>query len=198
MDQTEEPTETLPPTEVTPPTDTAIPGADSDTPEPTAIPTETPTRLPTVTVTPIGNLLPDPITSETPTLSPDAPIVLIYDTFTLLLQNRSNGSVNVSGISFVRLNQLGAPITFSVNDWDPVTRSGSYVMPSGGCYHVWLISQQFQEVPPQCSARFGWEAVGTNRQFWISSEPGATFEVRRGGDVLATCPTNAGQCSFTP
>lgn len=198
MDQTEEPTETLPPTEVTPPTDTAIPGADSDTPEPTSIPTETPTRLPTVTVTPIGNLLPDPITSETPTLSPDAPIVLIYDTFTLLLQNRSNGSVNVSGISFVRLNQLGAPITFSVNDWDPVTRSGSYVMPSGGCYHVWLISQQFQEVPPQCSARFGWEAVGTNRQFWISSEPGATFEVRRGGDVLATCPTNAGQCSFTP
>ncbi len=199
MDQTEDAT--------VPPSDTPLLPTDTPTLElpatetpvtPTDIPTETPVRPPTVTITPEGYIAPDPISSETPTLSPGAPIVLTYDTFTLVLQNRSSELVNISGISFVRLNQLGTPITFSASDWDPVSRNGSYFMPGGGCYHIWLISQEFQGVPAQCSARFGWEAVGTNRQFWISSEPGATFEVRRGGDVLATCPTNAGQCSFTP
>ncbi len=201
-DQTDEvtavPTD-APPTETPLPDTPTLASPTTETPStPTDIPTETPVRPPTVTITPEGFVVPDSISSETPTLSPGAPIVLTYDTFALVLQNRSSELVNISGISFVRLNQLGTPITFSVSDWDPVSRNGSYFMPSGGCYHIWLISQEFQGIPAQCSARFGWEAVGTNRQFWISSEPGATFEVQRAGSVLATCPTNAGQCSFTP
>ncbi|MDX2161804.1 MAG: serine/threonine-protein kinase [bacterium] len=160
----------------------------TDTPSP-----RPPTRTPTI---PGGETMPTdstPAAAVTNSTADQPTLLLEYDAQSLLLRNISAQSIDISAITFVRLNQLGAQIIFRASDWDPVSGQ-SYRLPADGCYQVWLISMPFREVPPECVARFGWEAVGTARQFWISSEPDQTFEVRRGNRTLATCPTNGGRC----
>ncbi|MFN8527829.1 MAG: protein kinase [Anaerolineae bacterium] len=165
--------------------------AATDTPVPTREPTQTPTPDGfSPTVTPEGDITPVPVVGDD-----TDPIVLLYDGQSLTLFNRTDQSVDISSLSFVRENQLGNEISFAANEWRPVT-SGSYALPAGGCYQLWLISLPTQATPLYCRSRFGWIAVGTLRQFWISSEPNQTFEVRHNNQVLINCPTNSGECSI--
>jgi hypothetical protein len=124
------------------------------------------------------------------------PVVLIYDTQTLVLLNRSDGAVDISGLRFVRTNQIGREIAFEAFSWADTTAVELDQMPAGGCFQVWLISLNVQPTPDYCRARFGWEAVGTTRQFWVSSQEDLTFEARRGTRVIAICPTNGGECEL--
>lgn len=158
--------------------------------------TRTNTRLPTVTPTDKGAVVisPEPA-SLTPAPDTIFPVVLRYDALTLVLHNQSDRVVDLRGLRFVRLNQLGREIAFESEIWGG---ESSFVgrLPPGGCYQVWLISMNTQPVPSYCDSRFGWQAVGSIRQFWLSSEPDMTFEIRRGSRVFATCPTNEGVCGF--
>jgi len=52
------------------------------------------------------------------------------------------------------------------------------------------------QTPAYCAAREAWFAAGTRSRFWLSGQPGATFEVFGStGDLLATCPVNHGDCN---
>ncbi len=163
------------------------------------LPTETNTRPPTITPTEIGAGAAPTDTPQPPTFTPatsneDAPVVLIYDTQVLTLFNRSDQAVDLTGLRFVRLNQLGSEIAFDANLWLNEDLASLSNLRAGGCLQVWLVSLNIQPTPDYCTARFGWRSAGTIRQFWISSEPNRTFEVRLGNRVLAICPTNGGEC----
>ena len=43
-----------------------------------------------------------------------------------------------------------------------------------------------------------WSQINIRRVFWISEVEGATFTVRRGSALLATCTISSGECSFDP
>jgi serine/threonine protein kinase len=183
-------------------TDTAVPVI-QQTDEPTAQTAQetlivTRTRPPTRTPTEPGIVAGETPTSsaEAATPAPELPLVLRYDAQTLVLYNQSDAPVNITSLYFVRLNQVEREIGFAALDWQNDAASLARFA-SGGCYQLWLISMPFQSIPAYCNGRFGWRAVGTTRQFWTSSEPDQTFEVRRNNQVLAICPTNVGECAFS-
>lgn len=125
-----------------------------------------------------------------------APIILLYDAQRLVFYNRSAQTVDVTNLRFVRMNQLGREIAFDTSSWGDTTTIPLSQMPPGTCFQVWLISMNAQATPDYCETRLGWVAVGTTRQFWISSEHDRTFEVRRGSQVIAICPTNGEECAL--
>ena len=164
-----------------------------DTEEPTNTRTQTPSR--TATRTP----------SRTPTRTQVGPtlvsvaegdegvVALVYDDDTLILVNRSDINVDVSGLQFVQTTASGSQLSFRSDQWENGTRPVWSLTP-GDCFQIWQLELPEQPVPDFCGFRHAWRSVASPRWFWLSSDPSATFEVRRGTTVLATCPVNEGEC----
>ncbi|MBK8022049.1 MAG: protein kinase [Chloroflexi bacterium] len=186
---------------------TAAPGdtlAPSETLAPTQ--TDTSTSLPSSTSIPTRPPPTDtpPAPIETPTLvagslsggvvvNPEAPLVLVYDEDTLVLFNRSNSPVSVSGLVFRQQTPNGL-ISFEATTWQTeyITR-----LPAGDCLMLWRIGIREVPAPDYCRERQAWFAVGTPRRFWLSGDPSATFDVFRFGNKVATCPVNRSDCGVS-
>jgi serine/threonine protein kinase len=153
--------------------------ASSRTPSPTPTRTQTPGRTPG-RGTPAG-------------AAQGGIIALIYDRETLALVNRSDENVDVSGLLFVQTTDSGAQLSFRSDLWENGTRP-TWSLTPGDCFQVWQLESPELPVPDSCSFRHSWRAVASPRWFWLSDDPSATFEVRRGTSVLATCPVNVGEC----
>jgi hypothetical protein len=185
--------------------DTDAPTAtDTATPEPTAtdtaVPTNTPTltHTPTLTATPTATPTYTPTATYTPSATPtesldytdgDSQVLLLYDGRTLVVYNRDpSDSVNIRQLTFVQVDQ-GEEIVFEATRW--TTGDLRSVRPHT-CYQVWTnaYSNLPANEPPAdvCESRQGF--FGTVQLFWLSANPVATFEVRRGNDVLAVCPVS--------
>jgi serine/threonine protein kinase len=156
----------------------------SDTPEP---PTSTPTTpAPTNTSAPV---LPGDITA-TPGLEAaegEAQALLIYDGRSLVVYNRSESAIDITGLSFVQKRADGSEMRYQASEW---TTGELNALGSQRCFHVWSVG--YFNLPPDtppadnCLFREGFRQ--TSRAFWINSDPELTFEVRREGVVLAVCP----------
>jgi hypothetical protein len=122
--------------------------------------------------------------------------VLIYDEQSLVLFNRSNRSVDVSGLTFVQTTDSGRELSFGTERWDGGSRP-TWALPSGDCFQVWAdtVTATLPK-PTYCDTRHSWQSVGAIRWFWISDDPDATFEVRRDDEVLAVCEISAGECGL--
>lgn len=200
---TEEPTDA--PTDTPEPTD-----APTDTQEPTDTPTDAATEIAAIitaaaettaevtaestaeaetTEEPEDNDRPEdwpPIDAED---EDDPQVLLRYDGRTLVLYNRSNppATIDLTGVSFTRISSTGTEMTYRANEWDAADLWG---VAAGECLQVWTV--RFLELPMTdfpadiCDARPAFRQ--TVRPFWTSSRDGFIFEVRRGEDVLATCP----------
>ncbi len=171
---------------------------DTPTPTPSATLTERPTNTatPSATVSPTSTvtLSPTPvIIALEPTNAADSPIGLFYDASTLVLINRSNRVVDLSGIEFSQRLPDGTELTFQADLW----RGAGSLLPSN-CFQVWTNGFTLLPQPLHCVERQGWRAVSYVRLFWASERPGATFEVRRAGRLLATCRIDALTCGFDP
>jgi hypothetical protein len=118
-----------------------------------------------------------------------ASLVLIYDANTLVLFNGTGETVNVSGLEFVQNTADGRQLSFPSDRWD-----GSDTLPPAGCFQVWRDSLTDLPQPDYCDSRLSWQMVSSPRWFWVSDDPNATFQVRRGDAVLATCRVGDGQC----
>jgi serine/threonine protein kinase len=171
--------------------------APSETPEETpSSPTpEPPTATSTPSVTPRPTQPPRTLTPErgAPPVSNRREVMLVYDTGTLILINRSETAVDIRDLVFRRVAPNGTEYNFNSNQWagdNVVLRA----VPPGNCVQIWTVS--FSELPPPdyCTNRLAWRLVGTLRQFWIAPQDDAEFEVRRNNRVLATCPVNGGEC----
>lgn len=160
----------------------------ADTPAPTASPTVIAT-VSEATVPPTR----EPIAS----VSLSAPVVLRYDSTSLTLWNRSSAEVNVSRLTFIQIKPDGSEVTFESRLWDEGSRPTSQLAP-GGCFQVWTTDFALLDQPDYCDSRQGWAQTSFIHWFWVSTDPDATFEVRRGDTLLATCRIGAGECSLTP
>jgi hypothetical protein len=162
----------------------------TDEPEPTAVTedsatvaadslTDEPTEEPEITATPILSAAD----------STEAQVLLRYDGRSLVLYNRSpSATIDVSGLSFVRISASGSTTTFRASEWGVDTASD---IQAEDCLQVWTVSfsnLQATDFPAEI-CRFRQAFRQTSRAFWTSSNPDVIFEVRRGSVVLATCPT---------
>jgi serine/threonine protein kinase len=184
------------------------PEAASATPAPTDIPPTTqPTALPVAAVTEAAtdtSVPPSPTAEATaPVVVPptsagtESAIVLRYDARSLVLLNRSKVNVDVSAWVFVQALPSGAKLTFEARRWDNGASRPTTALPPGNCFMVWTNTGNEVETPDDCTKRSSWQAVGQTRWFWVSTDASATFEVRKGDAVLATCSILAGECSVT-
>jgi serine/threonine protein kinase len=153
--------------------------APSETPVPTEVP-------PTATLTP------------TPAPTEVLPVALYYDPQGFTLLNQSGADVDVSNLTFVQQVDANNTLEFESRLWESGTRPTS-ALPAGDCFQVFPDSSAgVPDKPAVCDTRHAWSRVSPRRLFWISDDPAATFEVRRGTRVLATCDIAAEQCSFDP
>jgi serine/threonine protein kinase len=115
-----------------------------------------------------------------------AGIVMIYDGDTFVMYNRGTSAVNIGEWMFVQVNVSG--IEYDAAQW--ADNGGSIDnLNANECVQLWRITLANFPAPDDCAIRAAWRSVGQRRWFWISSSAGATFEIREGDTVLATCPT---------
>lgn len=178
-------------------TPTSTPSS-TPTDAPIAQPSSTPTTTPTNTPpppTPTNTNVPSP--TPQPTASPTLSLVagegepqalLIYDGRSLVIFNRDPSvAINITSVTFVQTPASGSEVIYQTAEW--TTGELNALRPSR-CYHVWstgYVNLPASEPPADnCVIREG--VRQTSRAFWISRDEDATFEVRRGSQVLAVCP----------
>ncbi len=162
-------------------------------------PTQEATALPTAaavlpTAVPVQ---PTSAPTEAPAAIVDPQVRLVYDSESLVLLNQSKAPVDLSGISFVQPVADGPDLDFPARQWSGGSAPIS-ALPPGDCFQVWTTQIVQLEVPGICGLRHKWEQASFPHWFWISDTPDATFELRRGSEVLAECVINAGECLVTP
>lgn len=200
-------TDTPPPTRATaaasaPPAviaTSAPPSVTSVPPTATHTSTRTPTETPMPTATEVTATLTTPPTveptpppaTETAAFLPNS-VQLIYDGDTLVLRNPTADTVNISGLLFIQRSP-GGDRAFFADLWAGGSRP-VWALPSGDCFQVWRIELPERDLPAGCEVRHAWRSIASQRWFWLSDDPSATFEVRRGDEVLATCRVNIGTC----
>jgi len=147
---------------------------------------------PTSTVASTSEPTISPIPSPTPV---PTSVELIYDSNTLTLINHSNRRISVASLTFTQRTVSNGLLSFLATQW---ANSGQALssMGQGDCYQLWITGLTLQPVPAGCTHRLAWRAVGPTRWFWLSAQPDATFEVRRGSELVATCSVSAGECAF--
>lgn len=122
-------------------------------------------------------------------------ILLRYDAQSLTLLNQSDQEQDVSGLKFVQIDGDGQRLDFESARWSggsrPITN-----LPSGDCFQVMLDTIPRLDKSAYCGRRHAWSRTSFLHWFWLSDNLEATFEVRRGDEVLATCAIAAGECSF--
>lgn len=174
----------------------------TSTPEPTDTPELTATRTPTVEPTrpsaaatsdmlqPTGGALSG--ATSTPEIragEADEPQVLLrYDGRSLVLYNRAPSQrINISTLTFVRIRANGSTMTFAADEWGS---EDLFALRAEDCFQLFTVryrSLPADEFPAEiCNFRQGF--FSTVNSFWTAPQADATFEVRRDGDVLATCP----------
>lgn len=190
-------------------TPTTVVPSPTDAPTETPIPTRRVTRTPTFTLTRTATLTPTrtPTRTVTPTPTPSATapqgsysggpvintesnLVLIYNGDSLILWNRSDRWFNIGGLMFSQ-GRGSTRISFEASLWDV------QLLPNGQCLMLWRIGLRELDAPDYCSESPAWFAVGTQRRFWLNSDPTVTFEVYDRGTIVATCPINNGDCGFS-
>ena len=128
-------------------------------------------------------------------------ILLIYDADSLLLINEAAYTIDVDPLVF----QAQAPDTGEVLDFALADLRGGATptdaLTPDTCFHIWRMNLNVNPAAmpyeSYCTTRGAWRAVSPPHWFWISAEPGATFDVLLFGQVIATCPIDAGRCEFS-
>ncbi|MEO8393906.1 MAG: protein kinase [Chloroflexota bacterium] len=133
----------------------------------------------------------DAATDELGTPDADLPVRLIYDGDLFVLINHSSRTFSIRGWTFVQ-HALFGDITFYASQWS--TPLLGAVAPDT-CYLIWRNTLSDVETPRYCAAREAWFAAGPRSRFWVSGQPGATFEVfDNNGTLLGTCSVTPGEC----
>ncbi len=129
------------------------------------------------------------------------PVVLRYDDQVLTLFNRGKANVNVSNLTFIQIVSGSNAPQFTSQEWAANTTRSFTALQPGECLQV-IRNDRFLSAnttkPDYCDFAQAWRQISTRRLFWVSTDAAATFEVRRGSAILATCAINAGECTFDP
>ena len=112
----------------------------------------------------------------------------------MVLLNRSSEDVDVSGLLFVQVQPDGTELDFKSSRWNNGTRPTT-ALPPGSCFEALTNTGNLLDPSELCDARYAWSRVSFIHWFWMSDDPTAVFEVRRGNKVLAVCSISAGECT---
>jgi hypothetical protein len=118
----------------------------------------------------------------------DADILLRYDGRTLVLLNKSDRYIDVSDLTFVRLDINGSDgISFRAREWDS---ESVFALRVGDCLQVWTMDFRNLEGndPPADICNFRQGIRQTSRPFWTTTQDKKYFEVRLMDKLLARCP----------
>jgi len=207
-----------------PPTDTTVPTEEATATEALASPTQSEAGV-TASVTPLGVVSATatatiPAAAASATESPSASatrsspiglttiapqtadaITLRYDDQVLTVYNTSADEVNMSNLMFTLTLANGSTAEFDSDEWSQNNSQSISSLSPGDCLQVirndrFLSSRDTK--PEDCNFVQGWRQINIRRVFWISEVEGATFTVRRGSALLATCTISSGECSFDP
>ncbi len=163
----------------------------TNTPRPVTV-TQRVTATPRLTAT-VEATETSEVTPEIAPASDNAQVQLVYDDRSLLLLNRSDETVDVSDLIFTQVTAEGRELNFRSNSWDGSALPDA--LPPGDCFEIWSNVSTSMPKPDSCGTRHAFfQATSVQRLFWISDIPTATFEVRRGDQVLAECEISAGEC----
>jgi serine/threonine protein kinase len=195
---TPEPSATVEPsvTNTSRPESSATPAVRPTTAQPSPTASRTPPPTTAVASSAAATTAPEVTAIVLPPAS-DGAVVLSYTSEMLILLNRSEQFVDVSGLTFVQTAPNDSTLEFESRFWEGGSRPTD-ALPPGGCFQVQRNDIALVDPPPDCAERHAWSRVSFPRWFWLSDAPGATFEVRRAGTVLAVCPIDAGICAFNP
>jgi serine/threonine protein kinase len=172
------------------PTET-VPAA-TNPPDQTVVPSAMPGVSVVVFPTTVLNVNATPTADD----SPEKQVLLRYDGNSLVLLNRSEADIDVSGLTYIQTTAEGDELIFESRLWAGGSRPTSD-LPAGNCFEV-LKDTEVGTVgapPDYCGKRHAWARVSYIRWFWLSDSPDVTFEVRRGDAVLATCPVSTGSAT---
>ncbi len=173
---------------------------DAPTVTPLLIVTDTQAVEPT-TVSPSA----EPATFGAPTIvaigDNTQPVILRYDDQVLTLFNQGKRNVDVANLSFVQMSSSSSAPQFTSQEWAAISNRNISVLQPGDCLQV-IRNDRFLSAsntkPDYCDFVQAWRQISIRRLFWVSTVADATFEVRRGSAVLATCSISAGECTFDP
>ncbi|MBI1281033.1 MAG: protein kinase [Anaerolineaceae bacterium] len=182
---------------------TAVPNSDIPTVTPLKLAeTNTDTPAPTATVTDTAST---GTTVAAPTLvtvgDQTQPVILRYDDQVLTLFNRGKTNVNVTNLTFILNTTSSNPPQFTSQEWAASSTRSFAALQPGECLQV-IRNDRFLSAsttkPDYCEFVQAWRQISIRRVFWVSTDANATFEVKRGSGVLATCMISAGECTFDP
>ncbi len=202
------PTETATPTQTATNTPTQTSTAtDTSTPAPTLTATATLTTTPSATDTPAASATPTltatftmtpaptktdtPAATDTPAFTPTpvpptaipGNVLLLYDDVSFTVHNRAGRVLSLEGVIF-----RSASANWNARSWGVSV----YVsLPDNACLRLRDASSGQRQPPPVCGSLYGLQLVGSPALFWLNTE---SFEVVRGGQVIATCRSDEGSC----
>lgn len=165
-------------------TATVTPSA-TDTPAPTA----TSTLTATFTMTPAPTETATPAATDTPAFTPVPPtpipgnVLLLYDDVSFTLHNRAGRVLSLEGVIF-----RSASGNWNARSWGV---SVYISLPDNACLRLRDASSGQRQPPAACGTLYGLQLVGPPAHFWLNTD---TFEVVRGGQVIATCRSDEGSC----
>jgi len=113
-------------------------------------------------------------------------LTFVYKDISFALLNTSSEPLDLTGLEFV-----GESVTTSVTRWDTAALSGPLdAFPVGDC--MMFIDWSSRDLGPPSGCRFRLSAVfiSPDEIFWTEGK----FEVRLGGELLATCDAGAERC----
>jgi hypothetical protein len=165
-------------------------------PSATAIPTDTPTHTPIPTERATSTAQSAAPTSNS-ALDPNLPVILTYNSQSLILLNRSRVAVDVSNLTFIQINSQGNTLDFNSSRWN-AGNSPTNALAQGQCFQVGRDDLPNLDTPANCDSRQAWSRVSPLHWFWISDDPMAKFEVKRGDRILVICQISVGECAFDP
>jgi len=144
-----------------------------------ATPTDDKTSQLTITSTPRI----DAINMDEPQL------LLYYDEQMLVAYNRASDEEVTLDLSDLTFRRVSDGTEFESNEWLRVTPRSIRLseMRKVDCFQI--IDQPYTALDLPDFCRFNQGYIRTPRSFWLSESQSDTFEVRLGGELLATCPT---------
>ncbi len=184
---------------------TTIPNTDAPTVTPLAL-AATDTTEPNATPSTVSEVIAETTSVITaPTLvtvgDTTLPVVLRYDDQVLTLFNRGKTSVNVTNLTFTLSSSGSNTPTFTSQEWAAISNRPISSLQPGECLQV-IRNDRFLSAsgtkPDYCDFVQAWRQINVRRVFWTSTTADATFDVKRGSGVLATCSVSAGECAFDP
>jgi hypothetical protein len=124
------------------------------------------------------------LADEPPPITAQGNVSLMYDSDSFTLLNQGTQVLSLEGVTFRSASGLWEARDWGVSIYTSIS--------AGKCVRLRDATVGNRQPPAPCRDNiYGLQLVGTSALFWVNVD---SFEVLRGGEVIATCEISAGSC----